>query len=235
MPPQDDVVKARLKALEEVLKIVEYEKPKIIGLGSGSTISLLIDRIANLGLNNLSFVCSSIGSSLRLSSYGFKVLSLESVDQVDLYVDSADEVDPNLDMVKGGGGCLTLEKILAYNSSMRIFVVDYGKLVDRLCLRRPIPLDVIPQAISMVCRKLRSVGFRPEVRLTDRGKFGPLISDIGGVLVDLYIDGGVDNPGKLDMMLKSIPGIVETGLFIGYADLLVVGYPDKVIFKRGKT
>lgn len=232
MSSQDGVVKARLKAVDEALKIIESEKPRIIGLGSGSTISLLIDRIANLGFKNSSFVCSSLGSSLRLSSYGFKVLSLESVDQVDIYVDSADEVDPNLDMVKGGGGCLTLEKILAYNSSIRIFVVDYSKLVDRLGLRRPIPLDVIPQAVSMVCRRLRSMGFRSEVRVTDRGKFGPLISDTGGVLVDLYIDGGVEDSGKLNSMLKSIPGIVETGLFLGYADLLVVGYPDNVILKK---
>lgn len=232
MSSQDGVVKARLKAVDEALKIIESEKPRIIGLGSGSTISLLIDRIANLGFKNSSFVCSSLGSSLRLSSYGFKVLSLESVDQVDIYVDSADEVDPNLDMVKGGGGCLTLEKILAYNSSIRIFVVDYSKLVDRLGLRRPIPLDVIPQAVSMVCRRLRSMGFRSEVRVTDRGKFGPLISDTGGVLVDLYIDGGVEDSGKLNSMLKSIPGIVETGLFLGYADLLVVGYPDNVVLKK---
>lgn len=232
MSSQDDVVKARLKAVDEALKIIESEKPRIIGLGSGSTISLLIDRIANLGFKNSSFVCSSLGSSLRLSSYGFKVLSLESVDQVDIYVDSADEVDPNLDMVKGGGGCLTLEKILAYNSSIRIFVVDYSKLVDRLGLRRPIPLDVIPQAVSMVCRRLRSMGFRSEVRVTDRGKFGPLISDTGGVLVDLYIDGGVEDSGKLNSILKSIPGIVETGLFLGYADLLVVGYPDNVVLKK---
>ncbi|MEM2739649.1 MAG: ribose 5-phosphate isomerase A [Candidatus Bathyarchaeia archaeon] len=231
LSPQDNTARARLKAVEEALKLMESERPRIVGLGSGSTISLLIDRIADLGFKDSSFVCSSIGASLKLSSYGFKVLSLESVDQVDLYVDSADEVDPNLDMVKGGGGCLTLEKILAYNSSRRIFVVDYGKLVDRLGLKGPIPLDVIPQAVSMVCRRFRSMGFRPETRVAGRGKFGPLVSDIGGVLVDLYVDGGVNDPRELDRMLKSIPGIVETGLFPGYADLLIVGYPDKVVLK----
>ncbi|MCX8162790.1 MAG: ribose 5-phosphate isomerase A [Candidatus Bathyarchaeota archaeon] len=226
-------MRARLKAVDEALKLIESEEPRIIGLGSGFTISLLIDRIANLSFKDSSFVCSSVGTSLKLSSYGFKVLSLESLDQVDIYVDSADEVDPNLDMVKGGGGCLTLEKILAYNSSRRIFVVDYGKLVDRLGLKGPIPLDVIPQAVSMTCRRLKSMGFRSEARVASRGKFGPLLSDIGGVLVDLYVDGGVDDPRELNRKLKSIPGIIETGLFLGYADLLIVGYPDKVVLKKG--
>lgn len=229
---QDNIFRARLKSVEKTLKIIESEKPKIIGLGSGYTVSLLIDRIVDLGFENSSFVCSSLGTSLKLSSYGFKVSSIESIDHVDLYVDSADEVDPNLDMVKGGGGCLTLEKIIAYNSSKRIFIVDYGKLVDKLGLGRPIPLDVIPQAVSMVSRRLRSMGFRCEVRTADKGKFGPLISDVGGILLDVYIDGGVDNPRELDRKLKSIPGVVETGLFPGYADLVVVGYPDTVVLKQ---
>jgi ribose 5-phosphate isomerase A len=229
---QNDLGKARLKAVDEVLRIVKLEKPRIVGLGSGSTISLLLDRMADLGLNDPIFACSSLGTSLKLSSYGFKVLSLESLDWIDLYVDSADEVNRNLDMVKGRGGCLTLEKILAFNSSKRIFVVDYGKLVDKLGSKGSIPLDVIPQAASMVCRKLRSMGFKSEIRTVEKGKFGPLVSDIGGILVDLYVDGGVDDPEELDRKLKSIPGVIETGLFLGYVDLLVIGYPDTVVLKR---
>lgn len=84
---QNDLGKARLKAVDEVLRIVKLEKPRIVGLGSGSTISLLLDRMADLGLNDPIFACSSLGTSLKLSSYGFKVLSLESLDWIDLYVD----------------------------------------------------------------------------------------------------------------------------------------------------
>jgi ribose 5-phosphate isomerase A len=229
---QDEQSKARLKAVDEALRIVKLERPRIVGLGSGSTISLLLDRMADLGLKDSIFVCSSLGTSLKLSSYGFKVSSLESLDWIDLYVDSADEVDQNLDMVKGRGGCLTLEKILASNSSKRIFIVDYGKLVDKLGSRGSIPLDVIPQATSMIRRRLRSMGFKSEIRTVEKGKFGPLISDIGGILIDLYVDGGVDNPEELDRKLKSISGVIETGLFPGYADLLVIGYPDTVVLKR---
>lgn len=221
------ILKARRRVVEEALKVLEAEKPEILGLGSGSTVSLLIEVMGRRKME-AEVVCSSTGTALKAKSCGFKVLSLESVDYIDLYVDSADEVDGGLNMVKGGGGCLTLEKILAYNASKRVFIVDYGKLVDRLGVSRPIPLDVLPYAVSFICRRLEGYGVKAEPRVLGRGKFGPIVSDVGGVLLDLYVEGGVEDPAEFDLRLRAIPGVLETGVFAGLADLILVGYPDRV-------
>jgi len=134
-------------------------------------------------------------------------------------------VDYELNMIKGRGGALTMEKILAYNSELRVFIADYTKLSERLG-RKPIPVEVISAATRMVLRKLRELGFEVSVR-KGTGKDGPVITDVGGIILDLHVD-SVDDPRELYNKLKLIPGVVEVGLFIDLADLVILGYPEGV-------
>ncbi|MEM4627581.1 MAG: ribose 5-phosphate isomerase A, partial [Ignisphaera sp.] len=170
----EDVFEARRRAVEEAMKILLNFRREVVGVGTGSTVDLFIDFIASsshLFIGSY-FVCASMYTARRLSENGFKVLSLADVDSVDIYIDGADEVDPDLNMVKGGGGASTLEKIIASTANIRIYVVDYMKLVKNLGERHPIPVEVLPPALSIVYRKLRELGLNPSIRRSREGKYG---------------------------------------------------------------
>lgn len=222
-----DVEEAKMNAAKEALKYVE--DAEVIGVGTGSTVAKFIDLLGRFrgDFKDRVYVASSIDTILKLSSLGFKVVDLTSISGLDVYVDGADEVDKDLNMVKGGGAALTMEKLLTYYSKARIFIVDYTKIVDWLGQKHPIPLDVLPQAVNMVCKLLEGRGYRVEPRPCRGGKFGPIISDVGGVIIDLYLKKPME-PEKLEHELKMIPGIIETGLFIGLADRVIVGFRDRV-------
>uniref|UniRef100_UPI00156BC981 ribose-5-phosphate isomerase A n=1 Tax=Aeropyrum camini TaxID=229980 RepID=UPI00156BC981 len=141
---------------------------------------------------------------------------------VDAYVDGADEVEPGSGyMVKGGGGALLGEKILASRSRLNIFIVGDDKLVGRLGERMPIPVEVEPGFAAMALAGLEELGLKPRLR-TSQGKRGPVVSDWGGVLVDLHT-GPIEDPRDLESTLRMVPGVRETGLFLGLADYIVVG------------
>ncbi|MCE4612565.1 MAG: ribose-5-phosphate isomerase A, partial [Desulfurococcales archaeon] len=123
--------------------------------------------------------------------------------------------------IKGRGGALLGEKILAYSSKVNIFIVSEEKLVEKLGAGSPVPLEVVPFSLSMVLRALSRKGFRAEPRRSS-GKAGPVVSDWGGLVVDVYT-GPMGDPELVERELSSIPGVVETGLFIGYADYVIVG------------
>lgn len=208
---------------------------EIVGIGTGSTIERLINLIKDLReLRSRYFLASSIDTALKLRSLGFRVLDITSVDGVDVYVDSADRVDANLNMIKGGGAALTLEKLLAFNSRLNVFVVDYSKLVRRFTSEDYVPIDVLPQAVSMLVRYIAGLGYECSVRRSAKGKYGPVVSDVGGVLVDVRLRDDVDL-AAFNSTIKSLPGVVETGLFIGLSDIVVVGYEDRVEVLRGST
>lgn len=229
-----NISEARRRAIEEAMKIVLSFKRDVIGIGTGSTVDMLIDMLvssSHLFVESY-FVCASMYTARRLSEAGFKILSISDVDFVDIYIDSADEVDPELNMLKGGGGAMTLEKIIASASGTRVYIVDYAKLVKTLGEKRAIPIEVLPQALSIVFRKLREKGFNPEIRRSKEGKYGFVVADTGGVIIDVIPPRDFD-PYELDRELKSIPGVIETGIFTrDLVDIVVIGYPDKVIVSR---
>lgn len=169
-------------------------------------------------------VASSIDTMARLRSLGLRLLDPSSVESIDVYVDGADEVDGRGWAVKGRGGALLGEKVIAFSSRVNIFIVSEEKLVERLGSTTPVPIEVLPFSLSMVLRSLHRRGFRAEPRRSG-GKAGPVVSDWGGVIVDVYT-GPMDDPESVERELSSIPGVVETGLFIGYADYVIVGRRD---------
>jgi ribose 5-phosphate isomerase A len=221
----NDLEKAKTSAAREAIKYIGGSK--IIGIGTGSTVGVLLKEIRGGNFLDKVFVPSSLETALILSSYGLSVANPISVKKVDVYLDSADEVDQNMNMIKGGGAALTMEKILAHFSKKRIFIVDYSKLVKRLGEKTPLPIEVIPQFTSMVLEELREKGYKATVRTTSKAKYGPVISDLGGLIVDVTLPKEKELT-EVEKELKSIPGIVETGLFLNMVDMLIVGWENKV-------
>ena len=193
----------------------------VIGVGTGSTVARFIERGAGL-LGDSVLVASSLASALELSSRGLRPVDPRTVrGPLDLYIDGADEVDPEGRMIKGRGAALLGEKILAYASRLNIIIVDESKLVSSLGERKPLPIEVVPDSLGIVLASLERMGLSAEPR-RGGGKDGPVVSDWGGVIVDVRLRPPVD-PEALERELLSIPGVVETGLFIGLADFVVVG------------
>jgi ribose 5-phosphate isomerase A len=220
-----DVELAKLNAARAALR--ELEGYAVVGVGTGSTVEKLLELFPQLeGFREKLYVASSIDTALKLARMGLRVLDPSFAPAIEVYVDGADEVDPNLNMIKGGGAAMTMEKILTYHAERRVFIVDHTKLVAKLGERHPIPLEVLPQALSLVLRKLAAKGFKAKPRYPDRGKMGPVVADTGGVIVDVYT-GPIEDPEALDRELR-MPGVVETGLFIGMVDKVYVGWPDRV-------
>jgi ribose 5-phosphate isomerase A len=216
---------AKLNAARAALR--ELEGCAVVGVGTGSTVEKLVELLPQLdGFREKLYVASSIDTALKLARMGLRVLDPSFAPAIEVYVDGADEVDPNLNMIKGGGAAMTMEKILTYHAERRVFIVDHTKLVAKLGERHPVPLEVLPQALGLVLRKLAAKGFKAEPRYPARGKMGPVVADTGGVIVDVYT-GPVEDPEALDRELR-MPGVVETGLFIGMADKVYVGWPDRV-------
>ena len=146
--------RAKLSAAKKAMEfIVDAE---VIGVGTGSTVEVFISLLGESmsEWRDRVFAASSIDTALKLGDLGFKVLYPVSIEKLDVYVDGADEVDKGLNMIKGGGAALTLEKIMTYYSDRRVFIVDYTKLVDYLGEKHPVPLDVQQQALNLVCRSL---------------------------------------------------------------------------------
>ncbi|MEM3960231.1 MAG: ribose-5-phosphate isomerase RpiA [Ignisphaera sp.] len=219
---------AKYKAAEESLRKILNLRPRILGVGTGSTVDIFLDLLVKRReLVDAKFVCASLYTAQRLAESGFNVMQLSTVGEVDVYVDGADEVDRELNMIKGGGGASTLEKIIAYASNYRIYMVDYTKLVNRLGEKHAIPVEVLPEALNIVYKRLREMGFEATIRFAKSGKYGYVVSDTRGVIIDVRPSQEF-NARELAQTLKSIPGVVETGLFVDMADEVIVGYPDRV-------
>ena len=208
-------------------KIVGYEAVEwvkdgyVIGLGTGSTthyfIEKLAEKIKNEELEVLG-IPTSYQSFFLASDSGIPLTTLEEHD-VDLAVDGADEVDPLFNLIKGGGAAHTMEKIIDQSADKFIVIVDDSKMVDVLG-KFPIPVEVIPPALRIVKEQLMNMGGQPDLRMAER-KDGLVISDNGNFIVDVKFD-GISEPGKLEVMLNSIPGVVENGVFAGLADEVLV-------------
>ncbi len=184
------------------------DSTSIVGIGTGSTANLFIDALAGLKHTFNATVASSEASAARLRGHGIAVLDLNAVDGVAVYVDGADEVNGARQLIKGGGGALTREKIVAASADEFVCIVDASKRVDVLG-RFPLPVEVIPMARGLVARRIRELGGHPELRhdfVTDNGN---LILDVHGLEI-------VD-PSAMEAILNNIVGVVCNGIFAAQA------------------
>ena len=181
---------------------------EIIGVGTGSTANFFIDELGKIKHRIKGAVASSEATAARLKSHGIAVLDLEQVDSIPVYVDGADEITPQGAMIKGGGGALTREKIIASASQRFICIADESKLVDALGAF-PLPVEVIPMAHSVVARKLAAFGGEPRMRQKD-GK--PFVTDNGNFILD--VSGmKITDPSGMEDRINNITGVVTVGLF----------------------
>ncbi|MEO0652728.1 MAG: ribose-5-phosphate isomerase RpiA [Planctomycetota bacterium] len=196
-----------------------------LGLGTGSTVRFflegLADRIRAEGLE-VRGVPTSVATEDLCRELGVPLVGLEEVEALDLTVDGADEIDGSFRMIKGGGGALLREKVVASISRRVAIVVDPGKVVERLGSTFDLPVEVVPFAVPVVERAIRRLGGAPSLR------GGPQFrTDNGNAILDVaFAGGGIDDPEELEQQLAATPGVVESGLFIGLADLRVVGAED---------
>lgn len=211
--------------------LIDWDSVEVLGVGTGRTVAEFL-RVAADGAARKPFVVpSSLQTALLARRYGFKVVDPRAGYEVDVYVDGADEVElVSGSMIKGGGGALLGEKILAWGSGRNVFMVGDDKVVEKLGTRTPVPLEVVNGFAGTVLGYLEQMGFRASIR-EGAGKRGPVVSDWGGVIIDVHT-GAMEKPDMIDSMLKSIPGVVETGIFVGYADVIIVGYGGSCEWRR---
>ncbi|MGB9578311.1 MAG: ribose-5-phosphate isomerase RpiA [Halothiobacillaceae bacterium] len=206
---------------QAALAALEYIKPgTIVGVGTGSTVNHFIDGLATIKHKIEGAVSSSNASTERLRKHGIQVFDLNEVDDIPVYVDGADEANEHLQLIKGGGGALTREKIIAHMAKTFVCIADESKLVPVLG-KFPLPIEVIPMARSMVARELVKRGGNPVYR-------EGFVTDNGNPILDVH-NLEIMQPAKLEDELNNIPGIVTVGLFaLRPADVLILATRDGV-------
>ncbi len=215
MPTQDEKKQAVAAA---ALEYVEHDA--VIGVGTGSTANFFIDGLAAMGARLDGAVASSEATAERLRRHGIPLLELNAVSELALYVDGADEATRHRHLIKGGGGALTREKIVAQASRNFVCIIDDSKLVRRLGAF-PLPVEVIPMARSLVAREMVRLGGAPEWR-------AGFVTDNGNLVLDVH-DLAIDEPVALEEALNQIPGVVTNGLFARRpADVLLMAGDDGV-------
>ena len=215
---------AAFKAVEENVK-----KDMILGIGSGSTVVYAVEAIAEINQrNNLNLKCipTSFQSHQLIVENGLTLVSLDQYPEIDLDIDGADEIDKSLNLIKGGGGCLVREKIIASSSKKLVIVVDYSKKSDYLGekWKKGVPIEIIPLAYIPIMKRLEKLGGTPILRMA-QAKAGPVVSDNGNFIIDVDF-GKIENPMELNLKLLQIPGVVDTGLFISMASKVYIGQKD---------
>lgn len=213
---QDEMKQAVAKAA------IEYvEAGTIVGVGTGSTANFFIDELATIKHKIEGTVASSEASAARLKGHGIEVFDLNSVSEIAVYVDGADESNKHLHLIKGGGGALTREKIVAAASKKFVCIADESKLVDVMG-KFPLPIEVIPMARSLVAREIiKQIGGEPVLR-------EGFTTDNGNIILDVH-NLEIMEPTKIEQILNNITGVVTNGLFaIKPADVLLLGTPNGV-------
>ena len=191
----------------------------VVGVGSGSTVNCFIEALGALKNQIKGAVAASKASEALLRKQGIEVFSANDVSGLDIYVDGADEINPQKMMIKGGGAALTREKIVAALAKKFICIVDAGKQVDVLGSTFPLPVEVIPMARSQVSRKLVALGGMPEYR-------EGVVTDNGNVILDVH-NFAILNPVEMEKELNNIAGVVTNGIFaLRAADVVIVGTPE---------
>lgn len=204
----------QLKKMAAEAAIEHIEEGMVVGVGTGSTVNYFIDALTSIKQLIEGAVSSSVASRDRLAAAGIPLLELNSTGNLPIYIDGADEATRHRDLIKGGGGALTQEKIIAAASDRFICILDESKFVGELGAF-PLPVEVIPMARSYVARQLVALGGTPVYRTG-------FISDNGNVILDVHnLD--INNPGEMEQNINNIPGVVTNGLFSHRkADLLLV-------------
>ena len=210
------------KAAEKALEFVE--NGIVLGLGSGSTVRIFIEKLGEFvkkeGLR-IEVIPTSYDTEIIAVKNGLKVTTLLEHPEPDLCVDGADQVDPNLNLIKGGGGALTREKIVAEASKKFYVIVDESKIVESLNM--PIPVEILPFAYGFVKKRLKDLGYNCKLRMSVK-KLGPVISDNGNYIADVEVE-KID-VGRIERDFR-IPGIIEHGVFPSeMVDLVIVGRKD---------
>ncbi len=206
------------KKAASLAAIKHVEHDSLLGVGSGSTVNIFIELLAQSGIRIEGCVASSVKTAKLLEKHHFRVMDLNLAGQLELYIDGADEVDPQLNLIKGGGGALTREKIVAGASTRFVCIADHTKEVNVLG-EFPLPIEVIPMARSFVSREIVRLGADPEYREAPP-------TDNGNVIVDCY-GFNITDPRALEAELNAIPGVVTNGLFARRpADTLIIGHDN---------
>jgi ribose 5-phosphate isomerase A len=219
--------KAKRRAALEATRLVK--DGFIVGLGSGSTVVYAIReigrRIKREGLHVFGIPTSHQAFLLAVEN-GIILTTLDEHPEPDIAVDGADQIDKGMNLIKGMGGALTREKIVASASKKYVIVADMTKLTTTLGEDQSVPIEVLTFALSTIMQRISDTGGSPVLRM-GRGKVGPVITDNGNFIVDVDF-GAISSPEELNLKLKMIPGVVETGLFLDMADLVYVGNPTSV-------
>jgi ribose 5-phosphate isomerase A len=215
------------KAVEENVK-----KNMVLGIGSGSTVVYAVKKIAEMNkIDSLNLKCipTSFQSYQLIVENGLNLVSLDQYPEIDLDIDGADEIDENLNLIKGGGGCLVQEKIVASNSKQLIVIADFRKKSKNLGenWKKGIPIEVIPLAYVPIMKKLEKLGGKSVLRMA-QAKAGPLITDNGNFIIDVDF-GIIENPSTLNQKILILPGVVDTGFFIGMTSKVYIGKKDGTI------
>ncbi|WP_297457968.1 ribose-5-phosphate isomerase RpiA [Thermococcus sp.] len=212
----------------EALRFVEDDM--IVGLGTGSTTAYFIEALGKLimegELEDVYGVPTSYQARLLAIESGVPVLGLDQVDAIDIAVDGADEVDPHLNLIKGRGAALTMEKIIEYRAGTFLVLVDESKLVERLGQKMPVPIEVIPSAWRAIAEEIEVFNATAELRMASK-KDGPVITDNGNFILDARFH-RIEDPLDLEIELNNIPGVVENGIFADIADVVLVGTEEGV-------
>ncbi len=211
----------------EALSFVDDDM--VIGLGTGSTTAYFIKFLGELIKEEeleVYGIPTSHQSRLLAIESGVPVVSLDEADAIDIAVDGADEVDPALNLIKGRGAALTMEKIIEYRAGTFIVLVDESKLVKRLGEKMPVPIEVIPAAWRAIAEELEVFNARAELRMAVK-KDGPVITDNGNFILDARFE-RIDDPLDMEIELNTIPGVVENGIFADIADVVLVGTREGV-------
>lgn len=215
----------RLKrqAAERAVEFVE--SGMVLGLGTGSTarhvLEVLAERLRSGALRDLVGIPTSRATEQHARELGFPLTTLEAEPRIDLTLDGADEIDPELRLIKGLGGALLWEKIVASASERVIIVADESKLVDQLGEKAPLPVEVVPFGWNTHLAYLDLLGARAMLRTTAAGQ--PVVTDGGHYLLDCRFEEGILEPERVERELRQRVGVVETGLFLGLANVAVVG------------
>jgi ribose 5-phosphate isomerase A len=229
-------LKANSDLIQEAKKNAALEAVKhvqdgfIVGLGSGTTVAFAIEALGErIKKENLKImgIPSSYQAFQLAVQYGVQVTTLDEHPIIDVTIDGADQITSELNLIKGMGAALAREKIVAAASKKNIIIADENKRVKVLGENnQPVPVEVLPFAISLVKRKIVEIGGTAVVR-EGKGKLGPTITDNGNAIIDAAF-GLIVNPQELAVKVKMIPGVVETGLFVGLTDIVYLATPSKV-------
>jgi ribose 5-phosphate isomerase A len=209
-----------------------------LGLGTGSTARLVLEALAARRergeLRDIVGVPTSIDTKDHATRLGIPITTIDDQPDLDLTLDGADEVDPDLELIKGLGGALLWEKIVAAASARLVIVVDDSKRVDRLGTRAPLPVEVVPFGWRTTLAPIRSMGAEPQLRVRDDGS--PFVTDGGHYIVDCRFPGGMERPGEVESRLLRCPAVVGTGLFLGMANTVIVAAASGVeLLRRERT